>query len=152
MLVDNLYMLEPIAPMQINSHESNHKRKEISSVYQTQLWHLRLGHINLEMIYRLVTSGLLSPLDMTNILVCEPCLEEKITMRPFKDKGYWAKEVLNLEHTNLCGSMSTSARGGYEYFITFTDDYSRYRYIYMMRHKSEAFEKFKEFKVEVENH
>ena len=35
MLVDNLYMLEPIAPMQINSHESNHKRKEISPVYQT---------------------------------------------------------------------------------------------------------------------
>ena len=35
MLVDNLYMLEPIAPMQINSHESNHKRKEKSSVNQT---------------------------------------------------------------------------------------------------------------------
>ena len=37
MLVDNLYMLEPIAPMQVNSHESNHRRKEISSVNQTQL-------------------------------------------------------------------------------------------------------------------
>ena len=48
--------------------------------------------------------------------------------------------------------MSTSARGGYEYFITFTNDYSRYEYIYMMRHKSEAFEKFKEFKAEVENY
>ena len=45
--------------------------------------------------------------------------------------------------------MSTSARGGYEYFITFIDDYSRYRYIYLMCHKSEAFEKFKEFKAEV---
>ena len=64
MLVDNLYMLEPIAPMQINSHESNHKRKEISSVNQTQLWHLRLGHINLERIRRMVTSELLSPLDV----------------------------------------------------------------------------------------
>ena len=42
MLVDNLYMLEPIVPMQINSHKSNHKRKEISSINQTQLWHLRL--------------------------------------------------------------------------------------------------------------
>ena len=46
-MLDNLYMLEPIAPMQINSHEFNHKRKEISLVNQTQLWHLRLGHINL---------------------------------------------------------------------------------------------------------
>ena len=73
-------------------------------------------------------------------------------MRPFKAKGYRAKEVLDLVHTDLCGPMSTSARGGYEYFITFTDDYSRYGYIYLMRHKSEAFEKFKEFKAEVENH
>ena len=34
MLVDNLYMLEPITPMQINLYESNHKRKEPSSVNQ----------------------------------------------------------------------------------------------------------------------
>ena len=69
-------------------------------------------------------------------------------MRPFKAKGYRAKEVLDLVHIDLCGPMSTSARGGYEYFITFIDDYSRYGYIYLMRHKSEAFEKFKEFKAE----
>ena len=73
-------------------------------------------------------------------------------MRPFKAKSYKAKEVLDLVHKDLCGPMSTSARGGYEYFVTFIDDYSRYRYIYLMRHKSEAFEKFKEFKAEVENH
>jgi hypothetical protein len=37
------------------------------------------------------------------------------------------------------------------YFITFTDDYSRYGYVYLIRHKSESFEKFKEFRTEVEN-
>ena len=31
------------------------------------------------------------------------------------------------------------------------NDYSRYGYVYLMRRKSEAFEKFKEFRVEVEN-
>ena len=64
-------------------------------------------------------------------------------MKPFKAKGYRAKEVLDLVHTDLCGPMSTSAREGYEYFITFIDNYSRYGYIYLMRDKSEAFEKFK---------
>ena len=54
-------------------------------------------------------------------------------------------------HTDLCGPISTSARGGYEYFVTFIDDYSRYGYIYLMHHKSETFEKFKEFKAEVGN-
>ena len=47
--------------------------------------------------------------------------------------------------------MSTQAKGGYEYFITFTDDYSRYGYVYLMKWKFEAFEKFKEFRAEVEN-
>ncbi|KAL4283207.1 hypothetical protein GQ457_16G018950 [Hibiscus cannabinus] len=47
--------------------------------------------------------------------------------------------------------MNTHARGGYQYFITFTDDFSKYRYIYLMRHKFEALEKFKEFKNEVQN-
>ena len=32
------------------------------------------------------------------------------------------------------------------------DDLSRYEYIYLMKHKFETFEKFKEFQNEVENH
>ena len=75
-----------------------------------------------------------------------------MTMRPFKAKGYRAKEVLELVHTDLCGPISTKSSGGYEYFVTFIDDYSRYGYIYLMHHKSKIFEKFNEFKAEVENH
>ena len=48
--------------------------------------------------------------------------------------------------------MSVDTRGGYRYFLTFIDDLSRYGYIYLMKHKSETFEKFKEFQSEVGNH
>ena len=48
--------------------------------------------------------------------------------------------------------MSVEARSKYCYFLNFTDDLSRYGYIYLMKHKSETFEKFKEFQSEVENH
>ena len=37
MLRDNLYIIEPLTPKTINSIESNHKRKEPSSVDQAQL-------------------------------------------------------------------------------------------------------------------
>ena len=46
--------------------------------------------------------------------------------------------------------MTTQARGGYSYFITFTDDLSRFGYVYLMKHKSEAFDKFKEYQSMVE--
>ena len=41
---------------------------------------------------------------------------------------------------------------GYDSFITFTDDYSRYGYIYPIKKRSEALDKFKIFKIKVENH
>ncbi|KAJ9539456.1 hypothetical protein OSB04_032189 [Centaurea solstitialis] len=52
---------------------------------------------------------------------------------------------------DVCGPFSHEARGGYRYFITFTDDFSRYGYVYLIRHKSEAFERFKKFQNEVQN-
>ena len=60
--------------------------------------------------------------------------------------------MLEIIHTDVCGPMSVDARGEYRYFLTFTNDLSIYEYIYLMKHKSETFEKFKEFQSEVENH
>ena len=50
----------------------------------------------------------------------------------------------------MCGQFSVHARGDYEYLITFTNDYSRYGYVYLMKNKSEALDKFKEFKADSE--
>ena len=47
--------------------------------------------------------------------------------------------------------MNVRARGGYEYFIIFINDYLRYGYVYLIQHKSDTFEKFKEYRAEVEN-
>ena len=63
-----------------------------------------------------------------------------------------ASDLLEIIHTDVCGSMSVEAHGGYRYFLTFTHDLSRYGYIYLMKHKSKTFGKFKEFQSEVENH
>jgi hypothetical protein len=40
---------------------------------------------------------------------------------------------------------------GFDSFITFMDDFSCYGYIYSIKERSEALDKFKIFKVEVEN-
>ena len=73
-----------------------------------------------------------------------------MTKLPFKGKDERANGLLDLIHTNVCGPMSVHARGGFVYFITFIDYYSRYGYFYLLRYKSEAFESFKEFRNEVE--
>ena len=73
-----------------------------------------------------------------------------MTKSPFTKKDERATELLGLVHTDVCGPMSTSARGGYFYFIAFTDDLSQYGYVYLMKHKSDSFEMFKRFRSEVE--
>ena len=112
---------------------------------------MRLGHLNSNRIQRLIKDGLLEPMDFDSFSVCESCLKGKMTKRPFNAKGRRAQELLELVHSDVCSPMSIQARGGYEYFITFTNDYSKFDYVYLMKRKSEIFEKFKEFRAEVEN-
>ena len=90
---------------------------------------MRLGHINPNRIQSLVKNGILSSLIFELILVCESYLEGKMTKRPFKAKENRTTVQLELVHTDVCGPMTVQDRRGYEYFITFTDDYSRYGYI-----------------------
>ena len=68
----------------------------------------------------------------------------------FKLIRYRATKPLELVHTDVCGPMRVQAIGGYEYFVTFTDGYSRYGFVYLMRQKSETFDKFLEYKAEAE--
>ena len=75
-----------------------------------------------------------------------------MTKTPFSGTMERANDLLEIIHTDVWGPMNVEARGGYHYFLTFTDDLSRYEYIYLMKHKSETFEKFKEFQSKVENH
>ena len=76
----------------------------------------------------------------------------KMTKTLFSGTMERADDLLNIIHIDVCGPMSVEARGGYRYFMTFTDDLSRSGYIYLMKHKSKTFEKVKEFQSEVENH
>ena len=75
-----------------------------------------------------------------------------MTKTPFSGTMERANDLLEIIHTDVCGPMSGEARSGYSYFLIFTDDLSRYEYIYLMKHKSETFEKFNEFQSEVKNH
>ena len=111
---------------------------------------MRLGHINPNRIHGLVKSGILNSLAFEPIPTCESCLESKMTKRPFKAKGYRVTKSLELVHTDVCSPMRVQARGGYEYFFTFTDDYSRYGFVYLMRQKFETFDKFREYKADAE--
>nr|GEY24611.1 retrotransposon protein, putative, Ty1-copia subclass [Tanacetum cinerariifolium] len=87
------------------------------------LWHCRLGHISKKRIEKLQHDGLLNSSDLTAFEKCVSCMSGKMI----------------------------KSRQGASYFVTFTDDFSRYGYVYLLKHKHEVFETFKVFQKEVEN-
>ena len=101
---------------------------------------------------KLHADGLLGSLDYESFDTCEPCLMGKMTKTPFSGTMERATNLLEIIHTDVCTPMSVKARSKYHYFLTFTEDLGKYGYVYLMKHKSETFEKFKEFLSEVENH
>ena len=111
---------------------------------------MRFSHINQNRIERLMKDDPLNSLEVEPLPTCKSCLEGKMTKGPFSIKGQRVQECLELVYTNIYGPLKIQAQGGFEYFTTFTDDHSRYGYIYLMHHKSEAFEKFRQFKFETE--
>ena len=115
------------------------------------LWHLRLCHITEDRITKLERMGILSNLESGSDPTGEACLQGKMTRSPFVGQMARAKDMLEIIHSDVCGPFREMARGGFFYFITFIDNLSRYGYLFLMKNKSESFEKFKEFKAKVEN-
>ncbi|GJU76738.1 retrotransposon protein, putative, ty1-copia subclass [Tanacetum coccineum] len=71
--------------------------------------------------------------------------------KPYTHQVDRAKDLLGLIHTDVCGPFKIMSRQGANYFVTFTNDFSRYGYVYLLKHKHEVFETFKVFQKEVEN-
>ena len=82
---------------------------------------------------------------------CKFCVLGKKNRVSFKTSTHSSKDVLEYVHTDVWGPAEVESKGGAKYFVTFIDDYTRKVWIYFMRHKSETFSKFTEWKAEVEN-
>ena len=141
-----LYVLDADDTSGMPIYNIDTKRSKSNDLNFTYLWHCRLGHINEKRISKLHQNGLLNSFDYESFDTCEFCLLGKMTKTPFTAQSERANDLLDLIHSDVCGPLSLTARGGFQYFITFTDDLSRYGYVYLMKNKSESFEKFKIFK------
>ena len=60
-------------------------------------------------------------------------------------------ELLELIHSDLLEFEGILTRGENKYIITFIDDFSKYTTVYLLKNKSDVFEKFQDFLKEVEN-
>ena len=92
------------------------------------------------------------PLIDTLESIFEGCIFGKQHRETFPvGKSYRAHAPLDIMHYDIFVPMQTSSMGGCNYFPTFIDDYSRKTWAYFLKHKSDAFSCFQQFKALVEN-
>ena len=120
---------------------------EKESSNKINLWRQRLAHVISRQLHQLVEKGvdLQSEDKMT---FCEACVHgnmHRLAHPPLKDIK--STEKLQLVHTDVCGPMQTQSFGGNVYFITFTDDYSRYCKTYFLKKKSDALQNLRNLKL-----
>lgn len=66
---------------------------------------------------------------------------------PPEQASHTTKDILQYIHSDLWGMT----HGGAKYFMSIIDDHSRKLWVFMLKSKDEAYEKFLEWKVLVEN-
>ncbi|GKA43911.1 zinc finger, CCHC-type containing protein [Tanacetum coccineum] len=90
----------------------SHNKRIKYSLDSSYLWHCRLGYINKKCMDKLQRDGVLQLTRDESLEKCKSCIFRKMARK-------------------------TMSREGASYFITFTDDFSLYGYVYLMKHKHE---------------
>ena len=134
------------------SSKANVTKKDVGVGYCT--WHRRYGHLGEQYLEQLVKKKLVTGLILNGTKSpgsCEPCIEGKLHKKkfPIKERKR-AGKPLELVHSDVCGKMKNESLSGKQYFVSFIDDYSHLVWVYVLKHKSEVYQKFREWKAMVE--
>ncbi|KAK3040178.1 hypothetical protein RJ639_028428 [Escallonia herrerae] len=116
-----------------------------------ELWHKRLGHLSEGGMLELHKRKLLQGVKSCKLDFCKFCVFGKQKRVSFKAASHTSKGVLDYVHSDVWGPIRHISNGGARYFVTFIDDFSRKVWVYFMKHKSEVFKVFKQWKARVEN-
>lgn len=146
---DNLFkmLFEVQLSAQCNVTQANLQKENL-------LWHERMGHVNMHALIN--TSKVMNVNDLsikkTDDFFCETCVMAKQTRKPHnivqREEIFKPGEKI---HSDVCGPVNVESLRGSRYFLLFKDECTGFRKVYFLRHKSEVFEKFKEFDVLVQN-
>uniref|UniRef100_A0A2M4CV35 Putative pol polyprotein n=1 Tax=Anopheles darlingi TaxID=43151 RepID=A0A2M4CV35_ANODA len=107
--------------------------------------HRRFGHRECGVIEKMCKESGLKVKDCRIKSKCEICLKSKMSRKPFPKKSFSeTSEILQLIHTDISGPFGCTV-SGYKYYMCIIDDYSRMTFLYLLKHKSEAEDKIREF-------
>ena len=92
----------------------------------------------------MASRGLLGSMSTENF-DCVSCQLGKQPILPFNTSETVSTDIFDLIHSDVWRPSSISSIGGSRYFIVFVDNYSRYSWIFHMKHHSELLQVYSNF-------
>ena len=132
-------------------HERGGEAKVAEEILTLDSLHRRLGHISPKTAQKLIVNGFITGLHLEPSpnadFFCESCVYAKATRKsiPKAREGERAKEFGGEIHSDVWGPAPVESKGGKRYYITFTDDKTRFTNLYLLAKKSDAFESYKTY-------
>ena len=112
--------------------------------------HHRLGHIAANSIHSLIRANSITGvhlIDDSTPLLCDSCEYAKMTCKAIhKEREAPPVQAFGEEiHTDIWGPSPNNSLGGRRYYVTFTDNYSRYTKVDILCTKDQMFSSYKNF-------
>ena len=112
--------------------------------------HMQLGHTSVSAIQNLIRNNVvagLQLLDNHSPFFCESCEYAKTTCKPInkEHQGNQASAFGDKVHLDLWGPSPLATIGGRIYYVMFTDDFSRYTSLELLKSKDQTLQAYKTF-------
>jgi histone deacetylase 1/2 len=124
-------------------------QKQVLGVQSSSHWHRRLGHPSYVVVRKILHDNKISFSESNKELVCDACQKSKSHQLPYPTSTSLSTSPLELVFSDVWGPATLSV-GRNKYYVSFIDDYNKFTWIYMIKQKSDMFQKFHDFQHHVE--
>jgi transposase InsO family protein len=120
-----------------------------SSSDKWQLWHSRLGHPSAKVLSSLSHSFNFNFLSKSILEHCHHCLAGKMHQLPFPNSNKQVQSPFELVHSDLWGPAPVVSTNAFRYYLVFVDEFTKFTWVYLLKHKSDTFHTFTQFQAMV---
>jgi len=118
-------------------------------VHSYDLWHKRFAHASSKIVKLVMRYNNISC--NTDASFCESCARAKAHQLPFLSSHTAYIAPLKLVFVDIWGPSHVASTNGSLYYVAFVDAFSKYTWVYLLSHKSQATFVFLKFKALAKN-
>jgi transposase InsO family protein len=122
---------------------------KISPCQELLLLHYRLGHHSFATMSHIYPS--IFNACSRESLICDACEFAKHTRVPYPSLGLRSNKPFDVIHSDVWGPCEVHSISRHRWFVTFIDGFSRYTWLYLLKHKSDVFAVFKDLCALIKN-